>query len=414
MNKKVVLISLDALSDTEFDRLKKQDNFGRFIKDGAYSKNSLSVYPTQTYTVHTSVITGNYPDKHGVYNNQYLQPFVKGENKEWFWYRHQVKTNTLYDAIRQNGKKACSILWPVTAKAKIRYNIPEMMAINNENQAVKVLRNSSMFFAVRNELKYGKVRKGISQPWLDEFAKRCTVDAIKRHSPDLVMVHLVAMDAAKHHYGVESQMVDKTIKVLDRMIGEIMEACGDEYTIVIFSDHGQFTIEKDVHINAFLQQHGLLSFKNKTYDAYVECMGGSGAMRAKDEKSLQKAIELIDENKDMLGIEEIYKRDMLDKLHVGKDIECMVEAKTGYHLKEGYSDKIIRDLKEENRVHATHGYSPMKDDYRCVFFAMGEGIEHGKEIGEMEVVDIAPTIARIMGIDNYDCDGKVLSEIFKK
>lgn len=410
--KKVVLISLDALSETEFDRLKKLDNFSKFIENGAYSKGSVSVYPTQTYTVHTSVITGNYPDKHGIYNNQFFQPFVEDKNKEWFWYAHQVKTSTLYDEIRKNNGKVCSVLWPVTGRAKIRYNMPEIVAINNENQAVKILKNSGVFFTLRCEIKYGKIRKGISQPQLDEFAKTCAVDSIKRHSPDLVMLHLVCMDTAKHSYGVQSKEIDVALKTLDTMVGEIMDACGD-YTVVMFSDHGQFDVEKEVYLNIFLQDSGLLNFENRTYDAYIQSMGGSAIIRAKNTKALDKTLQLLKDNKDMLGIEDIYKRDTLDKLHVDKDLEYVLEAKVGYHFKEGKHSSVIRDLKEANIVHATHGYSPLKKDYKCVFFAMGDGIKRGTRIDRMEVVDIAPTVAKIMGIKDFECDGKVLEDIFE-
>ena len=411
--KKVALISLDALSETEFVRLKDYKNFKRFMEHGVYSKNSVSVYPTQTYTVHTSVITGNYPDKHGVYNNRYFQPFIKDENKAWFWYRNQVKTHTLYDAVRANKGKVCSILWPVTGKAKIKYNIPEIVAVNNENQAAKVLKSSSLLFTFRNELKYGKKRNGIEQPNLDEFAKSCAVDAIKKRSPDLVMVHLVCVDAAKHNFGVGSKEVDEAIGYLDKMIGEIMDVCGDEYTVVLFSDHGQFDVDKMVYMNVFLQENGLLNFENKTYDAYIQSMSGSAVIRYKDEDSIKKTLELLEKNKDMLGIEDIYQRDVLDKLHVSKEIEYVIEAKAGYYLKEGYNDKVIRNLKDENITHATHGYSPLKNDYGCVFFAMGEGIKKGVEIPKMKVVDIAPTTAKIMGVEGFDCDGSELLEIFE-
>lgn len=156
----------------------------------------------------------------------------------------------------------------------------------------------------------------------------------------------------------------------------------------------------------------MLNFDKKTYNAYIQCMGGSGIIRAKDSKAMQDTIKLLDSSKDMLGIEDIYKRDMLDKLHVGKDIEYIIEAKVGYHFKEGQSDCVIRDLKEAGYVHATHGYSPLKPNYSCLFFAMGDNIARGKDIGKMSVVDIAPTIARIMGIDDFECDGKVLDDIF--
>ncbi len=411
--KKTVLISLDALSETEFDRLKKLKNFSSFFKNGAFCKNSISVYPTQTYTVHTSVITGTYPDKHGIYNNQNFQPFVESKSKEWFWYRHQISTNTLYDAVRKQNGKVASILWPVSGKAKIKYNIPEIIAINNENQAIKVMKNSSLFFALRNELTYGKMRKGISQPQLDEFAVACAVDSIERRSPDLVMVHLVCIDSAKHNYGVESPMIDKALDQLDRMLGEIIDACKNEYNIILFSDHGQFTVEKEIYLNVFLKDNGLVDFKNRTYKVYLECMGGSAILRTSCNDCKNKTLKLLEENKELLGIEAIYDRSMLDKLKVDKGIEYIIEAKKGYHFKEGYNDNIVKDLKKNNIVHATHGYSPLKKGYGCVFFALGNDIKQGYAIKKMSVTDIAPTVAEIMGLEKFECDGKIIREIFK-
>ncbi len=45
---------------------------------------------------------------------------------------------------------------------------------------------------------------------------------------------------------------------------------------------------------------------------------------------------------------------------------------------------------------------------------MGDMIKQNAQVKHMNVVDIAPTIARIMGIANFECDGQALSEIFKK
>lgn len=411
--KKVALISLDALSDTEFDRLKKLKNFSNFIKNGVYSSNSKSVYPTQTYTVHTSVITGNYPKNHGIYNNQYFQPFVSEEDKEWFWYRKQIKSNTIYDSVREQKGRVCSILWPVSGRAKIKYNIPEIVAVKNENQAIKVMKNSSILFSVKNEIKYGKIREGIQQPNLDRFALNCALDCIKKSTPELVMLHLVCIDSAKHNYGIKSKEVDDTLKILDEMIGEIIDACGEEYTLVLFSDHGQFDVNKVVYINTFLQKHGLLNFKNKTYNAYIQYMGGSGIIRYKNNEALKKTLKLLEINKDILGIEEIYKRDTLDNLNVSSDIEYVIEAKTGYYFKEGLHDSVIKDLKKDNIKYATHGYNPLKEDYSCVFFAMGDDIARGVEIEHMEVVDIAPTVAQIMELNDFKCDGKIIEKVFK-
>jgi len=45
--------------------------------------------------------------------------------------------------------------------------------------------------------------------------------------------------------------------------------------------------------------------------------------------------------------------------------------------------------------------------------ASGAGIKNNFQLGEIQMVDIAPTMASILGIDFYDCDGRPLQEIFR-
>lgn len=68
----IILISLDSVYEDDFERLSKMPIFNELIQRGAYSKEVTSVYPTLTYPIHTSIITGTYPNKHGIYHNHAL------------------------------------------------------------------------------------------------------------------------------------------------------------------------------------------------------------------------------------------------------------------------------------------------------------------------------------------------------
>ena len=55
------------------------------------------------------------------------------------------------------------------------------------------------------ELKYGKQRKSILQPDLDDYATLlCEKLYASRRPPDVLTVHLVDCDAMRHQYGAES------------------------------------------------------------------------------------------------------------------------------------------------------------------------------------------------------------------
>ena len=61
------------------------------------------------------------------------------------------------------------------------------------------------------------------------------------------------------------------------------------------------------------------------------------------------------------------------------------------------------------RPKGMHGYSPQLPDMRGIFYAIGAEIEH-KELGPVHQIDLAPTIADILGIKDTDhMQGKTIS-----
>ena len=68
-NRKLIIISNDALVREDMEYLKTKPCIKKLIEGGSFVESLKSVYPTITYCCHTSMITGAYPNKTGVYNN---------------------------------------------------------------------------------------------------------------------------------------------------------------------------------------------------------------------------------------------------------------------------------------------------------------------------------------------------------
>lgn len=416
MKNKVLLLSIDGLSIVDWEYLKSLPTFKYIMENGSYSNQLISVYPTQTYTVHTTMVTGNYPNKHGVYNNKPFQPFVSVKDQKWFWFEKEIKTQTIYTCAKKNKLKTCGILWPVSGRSSINYCFPELAAIKNENLSYKIIRNGSFWYMIYLELKFRKQRISTDQPHLDQHIKRCTIDTIKRKKPDYMMVHLVSLDAAKHKYSAEGEIINETIKKLDETIGEIIKAANEEnYTILLLGDHSHITIKKSININKLLEDAKLIDYKNKSYRAYIQSMGGSAILHIKegDNEARDIALKILEDNKDECGIESIYKKDDLKQLHFFDKFEYVIEGKAGYAYTEDQNNVLVDDFVEQHKLYATHGYNPNKKNYSCVFMAMGNEILENNKLGKMNMVDIAPTIANILGIEFSDCDGKIIDSIFK-
>jgi predicted AlkP superfamily pyrophosphatase or phosphodiesterase len=422
--KHLVVISYDAFSEDNWEKARKLPNLSKLIKNGAYSTKLKSVYPTLTYVVHTTMVTGVYPDKHGIYHNNPFQPFTREKEQSWFWFKKDVKVPAVYDALKEHRMKSAGILWPVTGRASIHYNIPEIRAIKKENQALKILKNGSPLYSIRMEKKFGTLRKGIEQPYLDNFTTMCAVDTIKRKKPNLLLMHLIDLDDAKHEHGTDSLEIEKVLIRMDKRLGDVIEAAREagikeDTVFLVVGDHGQINVRYKVRLNQLLKEKGLIYEENgeMKWRAYVQNAGGSAYLHLKenDHEAEQLALNILKKaiTEECYGIEKLYTRKELDRFHVAPSASYMLEAKSGYCFSDSLDGPVVTDLEEQGIKYATHGFSPDKSEYKCILVISGDCIKNEYQLGEIQMVDIAPTIANILGIDFDNCDGRSLNEIFR-
>jgi predicted AlkP superfamily pyrophosphatase or phosphodiesterase len=92
---------------------------------GTFADGVIGVLPTVTYPSHTTLITGVWPEEHGILNNQCFDPERKLSGA-WYWYADQIKVPTLWSAAHDSGLRTASVGWPVTVDAtSIDYDLPE-------------------------------------------------------------------------------------------------------------------------------------------------------------------------------------------------------------------------------------------------------------------------------------------------
>ena len=62
------------------------------------------------------------------------------------------------------------------------------------------------------------------------------------------------------------------------------------------------------------------------------------------------------------------------------------------------------------RVYHGHGYFPDHPSMRAMLVMSGAGIAKGRQLGQVKNVDIAPTLARLLGVSLPTASGRVLTE----
>jgi hypothetical protein len=88
--------------------------------------------------------------------------------------------------------------------------------------------------------------------------------------------------------------------------------------------------------------------------------------------------------------------------------DLVLFAKDGYAFKDGVTGALVDESKG---YLGTHGYSNSDPELDGVFFASGYGIRPGIKLDRIRNLDVAPTIAELLGVPLPDVDGRVLTEI---
>lgn len=436
----LVVISMDGLSELERDAIASLPGFSRLLARGTRIGSLDGVYPTLTYVLHATLMTGCHPDSHGIDHNHPLQPWVHGEHQSWYWYARELLQPSLFDCARQAGLTTAAVLWPLVAGASIDWNLPEIAALPGENQILKALRAGSPGFLLDLQARFGRYRRGSEQPFLDDFVARSAAYTIRSKRPGLLMTHLIALDDAKHHYGSDSDQTRAALLHLDTCLGRILDAIeyagiGGRTSIVVLGDHGHIDTVRRIRLNRKLVDAGLGPVRSggKPADGrfWFRCAGGSAYLHMRDTKAgtvatggeavgtretvVTEAANLLERWKadPETGIAAVHSSQDLLRFRTNSGAVFAIDAEPGVQFIEDAEGPAVEHSPQPGAFGADHGYPPWMPGYRSLFMAAGAGIREGANPGRFSMIDVAPTLARMLGLAFPACDGSVNESIFK-
>lgn len=408
------------------EHLEELPNLRRLVATGTRVEQVRGIYPTLTYPSHTTIVTGQPPRVHGIINNTKLQS--QRRSPDWYWYQRDIKVPTLYDLVRQHHKKTAAFLWPVTAGSKITYNLAEIFPNRIwTNQVLVSLKASSPAFLLRMNQKYGHLRRGIQQPELDDFITACAVDTLEHQQPWLTLIHLVDMDSMRHRYGVRSDEALAALKRLDTRVGQIIDATITAGTFAttnfaILGDHYQINVAHMIHLNQAFAQRGWLTptangTVKKDWHVWAKSCDGCTYIYTRNFADQQTLQELL---RTTPGVATVINGQMAAERGADPHCQFMVEAQAGYYFTdETGRPNVVEDvdpasLGQPDRYRGVHGYDPDKPDYATTLVLNGPAIKAHYHIAQAQLLDEAPTFARLLGVQFPETlPGQVLTAALK-
>jgi predicted AlkP superfamily pyrophosphatase or phosphodiesterase len=412
--RKVVVISLDAFgAESLRDPHLPAPTLHKLMKEGAYASAMNPINPTVTWPNHTAMVTGVNASKHHVVANGLIVNQRAETSPKIDPYAPKsrlVAVPTVYDAAHKAGLTTAEVDWVAVEDADgITWRFSEKPHLDGPIEQDLIEQG----VVTKQDLEHFNKP---SQAWRDRIYTQAAADIIKKHHPDLMLFHLLALDGIEHKTGFGNDSGLNTIAFLDDRVKDLVEAVKeagdlDRTTFLIVSDHGQQSVFKHINGNAMLRQAGLqgASVKNKTF-----CIPEGGfALIYQQHATPESTVALKAVFAGKTGV-----RAALTPAEAAKDgwpvpsatdqgPDLLVYASNGFAFAGDSGEAVITDTKETG----AHGYPNTEPLMKEIFIASGAGIAKKGEIPEFNNIDVAPTIARLLNLQLSNIDGKEITSI---
>lgn len=283
-SKRVLVIGLDAGTLDVIQPWATEGllpHFRQLLEEGAHGRLKSTI-PAQSPPAWTSFMTGMNPGKHGVFD--FLKRRPGGYDLQPVR-NHLPSLGTIFAWASQYGRRVGVLNVPMTyppepvngfmvsglgAPDDADYAYPPGLA--NELQA--------MGYRVNNRVAYAPGREEAFIREIMEVTDRraeVALTLMRREAWDFFTVVFRNLDSAfaflwalmdqthPQHDPVLAQRYGDAIlryhQLLDRHLGDFLEAAGDDAVVLVMSDHGAGPLYKEVYLNVWLQQQGFQVLK---------------------------------------------------------------------------------------------------------------------------------------------------------
>jgi predicted AlkP superfamily pyrophosphatase or phosphodiesterase len=420
----VLMISIDGMKPeavTQADAHGLRVPFLRsLMRDGTYAEGVTGVWPTVTYPSHTTLLTGVWPAEHGIYSNTLFDP-ERALDGAWYWYADQIRVPTLWQVAHDAGLRTASIGWPVSVDARsVDYLIPEFWRGADPSSSTTPSDRELIGALSRPDGLLAELQQHIG-PYMmgnettvggDEIKTRCAIDILRTHKPAFMTLHLSALDETEHEHGPFSPEANQVLEAIDGMVARLAAAAreADPNTVIlVVSDHGFVQLTHRVNLTIPFVKAGLIQLSAATgprghaiaaWKAQLWMSGGMVAVQLHDPNDAQSA-QLVNELLHKLaadpdnGIDAILDRDEILRRGGFPDAAFLVVLKSGYYAGSEETGDVVTAFSDS---HGGHGFSPEFPEMRSSFFLAGPGIAAHRNLGEIDMRQIAPTVAAILNV----------------
>jgi alkaline phosphatase D len=375
----VVLVSLDGF---RWDYAKR-DGATHLLalgKKGVWApEGMMPSYPSLTFPNHFTIVTGLYPEHHGLVANAFYDPaknarYAINDQKavtDGSWY----SGTPLWSLAESQGMRTACFFWP-GSEAEIAGFRPSYYLHFDDK--------------IDDQARIAQVLSWLSLPAADR--------------PHFITLYFSEPDHEGHEFGPDAPQTRAAVHKVDGLIGELktkLDATHLPVDLVVVSDHGMVKTEGDW----------------VTLDKFTDLTGYETAGYLLYGKSEADAVRVYDGLKHVSSDFMVYRRkDVpagLDFRENPREGDPIVIATGPYAIR---AHGPPPDKPDHPPTAGSHGYDPRKvPEMKASFFAAGPDLVHGKTLRTFENVNLYPWLAHMLRLNAPKTDGKlsVLAETLK-
>ncbi|UMM34704.1 hypothetical protein L5515_007660 [Caenorhabditis briggsae] len=355
----LVILSLDGFAREYVDRNIVQ-TLNHIAECGVKADKVYPSFPSKTFPNHYSIVTGLWPESHGITDNSVFDPSISPvlESMKSTKYDKFFEGEPIWSVYkRKTGKKANCLFWVGCA-------------YNNSGYAPDVAPPYNQELPFRNRI-------DMVVDWLK-------LPADER--PGLITAYLHEPDNAGH-YQMDDEDVDEKLAEIDDNLDYLMSRLNEEKLLecinfAILSDHGMQLIDKTYYFQDYLDLKGLITAKGVVGRFYINNTDISVNDVA---DQLRCKIDTVKANT---------RADNPTRKHYSRDPrvgEVLLEGRAGITF---YKSKA-----DDYELSGDHGYDYFNPKMHTIFYARGPSFKQNQTISPYQNVQYMNLWMTLLGIE---------------
>jgi predicted AlkP superfamily pyrophosphatase or phosphodiesterase len=269
------------------------------------------------------------------------------------------------------------------------------------------------------ELRSAGLPVGRYAKWSEEFELAALQDwlslevalhLLRHRPPDLLLLHFLVPDCFQHDHGPGSPEARWALEHVDSLVGRVQDALekagrSERTAVVIVGDHGFLPSRAIVSPNAALHQAGMVPSDATGWrsdrEARVVSNGGSAHVYVAPGGDRDARLgRLRDVLGQLPGVAAVLGPDVYPDLGLPALSEdptqgdLMLLAVDDWY----FDDRMTWEEAAPKQYRGTHGHLHTHPEMRTAFVAAGPGVPKGLRLGEASQLDVAPTVAALLGV----------------